>query len=442
MTQDWKTEATCLSAIALLALVTGMVISNIALALAAGALVFLGWHFYQLIRLFLRLSRRQRLQPPFPGGLWNSIYEHIRRLQTAAHERKRRLSLLYSRFRAAAAALPDAVIILREQGEIEWCNPAARTLLGLPWPGSADRPLTTLIRQPVLAEYLNRVAPSRPLEFPSPVDKTRMLSLHVTAFGHNRQRLVVVRDITRIYSLDQMRRDFVANVSHELRTPLTVISGFLEAMEDGLDDDSWAQPVCMMHEQAKRMQAIIDDLLTLSRLEMNEPPPQEQAIAVADLLRGIMAEARQLSGEADHRFFIETSEDLGLLGNKTEIRAAFSNLVFNAVRHTPGGSEIRINWRPNADGAEFSVSDTGEGIAARHIPRLTERFYRVDSGRSRESGGTGLGLAIVKHVLSRHDSELQIASKPGKGSTFSCRFPAVRTVSLKTKLPFESIEES
>lgn len=427
MPGPWKTELTRLTAVLLIAFLGGVFIGHGLLGLLLGLLAYMAWHLLQLTRLSNLLVEGADLEPPFPAGLWERVYGRIRDLQVKSHKRKRRLSRFHSRFREAVGALPDAVVILNEQDEIEWCNSAAQSLLGLAWPQMASTPITELVRHPILNEYLAGDELSRPVHLPSPVDGRKMLAVRATPFGQEHERLLVARDITRIYHLDQVRRDFVANVSHELKTPLTVISGFLETMEEAGSGD-WGSSIELMRQQTKRMQDTIEDLLVLSRLEMNNEQPEHEEVAVASLLEEIVHEAQALSGEAKHRFKLSTDPQLKLNGSSRELHTAISNLVFNAVRYTPPGSEVRINWQADDHGGLLSVTDTGEGIAARHIPRLTERFYRVDEGRSRESGGTGLGLAIVKHILNRHDAELLIASKEGKGSTFSCRFPNSRVL--------------
>jgi two-component system phosphate regulon sensor histidine kinase PhoR len=427
MPAAWKTELTRLAAVLLIAFLGGVFTGHGLLGLLLGLLAYMGWHLIQLTRLSNLLTEGADLAPPFPSGLWERVYGHIRDLQVKSHKRKRRLSRFHSRFREAVGALPDAVVILNEQDGIEWCNPAAQPLLGASWPQMTATLITDLIRHPILAEYLAGEELNRPVHLPSPVDSRKMLALRITPFGQEQERLLVARDITRIYHLDQVRRDFVANVSHELRTPLTVISGFLETMESSDQSIAMRTAIGLMRQQTKRMQDTIDDLLVLSRLEMNNEQPEQETVAVTALLEEIISEARALSGEARHRFELVADPQLKLTGSHRELRTAFSNLIFNAVRHTPPGSEIKVSWQADAQGALLSVSDSGEGIAARHIPRLAERFYRVDSGRARESGGTGLGLAIVKHILNRHDAELLISSKEGKGSTFSCRFPPARS---------------
>ncbi|VAX08071.1 Phosphate regulon sensor protein PhoR (SphS) [hydrothermal vent metagenome] len=425
-----KTEITRFTVIILLSLGGGVVIGRPLLMLLLGGVLYLGWHFYHLLRLSRLLSEGREIPSPPPGGLWSEVFDHIRQLQIKSRKRKQRLNRYFSRFREAATVLPDAAIIVGQRGGIEWCNPAAEVLLGLHWPQVAGANFSQQMQHPVLEEYLASDDFSRPLEFTSPADKSKVLSLLITPFGKKKQQnLIMVQDITRLYHLDQVRRDFVANVSHELRTPLTVISGFLETMEDADEINSnWGSSIQLMHQQALRMEETINDLLVLSRLEMDDDPPAGEPVQVAQLLAGIVDDAEVLSNEAQHRFSLEADPKLQLRGIEKELRGAFSNLIFNAVHHTPSGSEIRVSWQIEELGARFSVQDTGEGIPVRHIPRLTERFYRVDSARSRESGGTGLGLAIVKHTLNRHDGKLNIVSEEGKGSTFSCWFPQARIV--------------
>jgi two-component system phosphate regulon sensor histidine kinase PhoR len=267
------------------------------------------------------------------------------------------------------------------------------------------------------------------MDFAPEHNRALMLSLRITPFGERkRQRLVVARDITKIYHLNMIRRDFVANASHELRTPLTVIAGFLESLIDAAaTPPNHRRPLTLMHNQAERMRLIIEDLLTLSRLEMHEHPEAQERVDVPDELHLILQEAHALSN-GRHGFSTQIDEKLLLLGSQPELRSAFSNLIFNAVKHTPDGTEIRICWSARGDSLELRVEDDGPGIEPEHLPRLTERFYRIDKARSRESGGTGLGLAIAKHIMNRHDARLLIASQIGRGSTFTCVFPRARAI--------------
>ncbi len=428
MSNPIQIELTRLAAILTAALVVGILSNQLVLMLLLGVICFFCWHFIQLLKLYYQLKENNSIPLSSTHTIWGRIYEQIRGLQIKSQKRKRRLNRYFSRFREAATALPDATIILGQHGNITWCNPASYTLLGLEWPTVAEGDFAQLLQHPILTDYLSHGDHSRPVEFSSHADKTKVLSLLITPFGKTRsQQLVVVRDITRLYHLDHARRDFIANVSHELRTPLTVISGFLETMEE-VPAESGGEFIPLMRQQAKRMDDTISDLLVLSRLEMDDKEPAEDPIDITALLSAIKDEAAALSGKAQHQISLSADPTLFLKGNKKELQSAFSNLIFNAVRHTPNGAHIQISWTTDGKEARFSVADTGEGIPARHIPRLTERFYRIDAARSRDSGGTGLGLAIVKHILQHHDSVLEIASQEGKGSTFSCQFPRSRVL--------------
>jgi two-component system phosphate regulon sensor histidine kinase PhoR len=330
--------------------------------------------------------------------------------------------------RRAAQALPDGVVILDRANRIEWCNLTAESHLQLD--GRADRGqyIGNLVREPEFVDYLNTSKEAS-------VRITRdhaALSLRLIPFGQS-QKLLLSRDVTQAERVDAMRRDFVANVSHELRTPLTVLVGFLETVRElKLDPQRVRDYLGMMGEQAGRMHRIIDDLLALSVLESAPPPPVER-VAIAPLLERLHADAVALS-RGRHAISLEGTPSLDLLGSETELASAFGNLLSNAVRYTPAGGSVKLRWHDGADGAAFTVEDTGSGIAPEHIPRLTERFYRVDRSRSRETGGTGLGLAIAKHALARHDAVLEIQSEPGKGSRFSARFPARRLASRDKEL--------
>lgn len=410
------------------AVVIGILSDQLILMLLLGISCFFCWHAIQLLKLYRRFKESCSFPASSSNTIWTYVDEHIRILQIKSQKRKRRLNRYFSRFREAATALPDATVILERQGNISWCNPASSTLLGLEWPGVAGKNFAQLLQHPLLSDYLAHGDHSHPLEFSSQTDKTKVLSLFITPFGKRQsQQLVVVRDITRLYHLDHARRDFIANVSHELRTPLTVISGFLETMEETSTGEG-AEFIPLMRQQAARMDDTISDLLVLSRLEMDDKDPAEECVDVAALLTHITDEAKALSGKLQHQIEVTVDPTLLLKGNKKELQSAFSNLVFNAVRHTPGKAHVQINWATEGKRAQFSVTDTGEGIPTRHIPRLTERFYRIDAARSRDSGGTGLGLAIVKHILQRHDSKLDITSQEGTGSSFSCLFPKSRVV--------------
>ncbi len=398
---------------------------DLALAVLLAILPYLGRNLYYLGRLTLLIHHRHRMAPPAPRGLWGMIYRSVARHQQSGRRRRKRQVRFIRRFREAAISVPDALVILDRHQRIEWANPMAAELMNVHWPRDEGSYLTEILHHDPLRELLVADEYLRPIELAPEHNRAIMLSVRITPFGERkRQRLVVGRDITKVFHLNLIRRDFVANASHELRTPLTVISGFLENLMDSLlTPENHRRPLQLMGSQAERMRSIVEDLLTLSRLEMEDPTTRSEPVDIPEMLRLILDEARLLD-EGERELIGDIAPDLLLKGNRLELRSALSNLVFNAIKHTPSGSRIRITWREDENGPLFAVEDNGEGIAREHIPRLTERFYRIDKARSRASGGTGLGLAIVKHVLNRHDARLTIESKPGQGSTFTCRFSA------------------
>lgn len=331
--------------------------------------------------------------------------------------RARRLAAQLRDLRDAAAAFPDALVLLDGAGRVRWINRAAGPLLGLAWPRDRGMVLAERLQGSVLGEWLNSGA-TRAEDIAAPVDSEVRMNATLIAFGRG-QRVLRVRDVSDLARLEQVRRDFVANVSHELRTPLTVIHGYLELL-DPEEVPALAPVLAEMRTQSRRMGQIVEDLLTLSRLEMQKELPEER-VPMAPMLASICKEAQALS-QGLHRICLENTAHCDLLGSPKDLHSAFSNLVSNAVRYTPNGGQIVIGWRRRGDGVEYFVADTGYGIPAEHLSRLTERFYRVSSSRSRATGGTGLGLSIVKHVLGLHQAQLEIHSETGKGSTFACVF--------------------
>lgn len=424
----WR-ELWIVAAIAAASLLAGAVTGRPFIVAAAGFGLYIASTLRHLHKLHQWLLHRDSREIPEAEGLWGDVFNEIRKLTRQSERRADRLTGMLVRFQSAASAMPDAVVILSLNDEIEWANPSATHLLGVSFPRDAGLRLGNLLRTPEFAAYLQRGEFSEPLELVSPANPELTVSLQIIPFGEA-QKLVLGRDITRLMRLEQMRRTFVANVSHELRTPLTVLSGYVETLRDmeALKNGGLRKHIATMHEQANRMQRLVDDLLMLSRLETAPPSRRDETVDVAMLLTGLKEQAEILSGEQRHRIGLEADAALRLLGRREELHSAFSNLVNNAVRYTPAGGAITLRWTAAGEGAAFSVSDTGEGIAPEHIPHLTERFYRVDTARSRATGGTGLGLSIVKHVLARHDASLEIASTPGQGSTFTCLFPAARVV--------------
>lgn len=334
-----------------------------------------------------------------------------------------------NQFEAATEAMKDAVLIIDKKDRIEWWNRSAVTLLGL-LPEQKMRPLTEVITQPEFQRFYANCAADQSLKLEARATN-RILEYRIHRFGENeRERVLIARDITANEKFDQMRQTFLANASHELRTPITVIHGFLETLQEQVLPAPIARAINTMQSQSSRMVALIADLLTLSRIETSPENRSREPIGVEQILGNIIEEARAVSGEQNHRISLTVDSSIDILGDQAEVRSALSNLIFNAVRYTPAEGKIDVKLEPMEQGALFSVTDTGEGISAEHIPRITERFYRVDEGRSRDNGGTGLGLAIVKHVLVRHNATLGISSKLGEGSRFSITFPAHRVTRL------------
>ncbi|MFA7291948.1 MAG: phosphate regulon sensor histidine kinase PhoR [Rhodocyclaceae bacterium] len=389
--------------------------------------------FFQLLyflRYFSRLDAWSRnpsaRDVPEGAGAWDEVFARLHRHEKEMRRIIARRDLDLRQVAAAGQAIVDGIVTLDVDNRIGWCNSAAENQLGLDLRSDRGQPIANLVRQPAFVDYLAAGDYSRPLRLTSVRDGDQVLSVHILPYAGG-ERLVQVRDVTQSERLDQMRRDFVANVSHELRTPLTVLSGFLETVRElPLEQAERDRYLAMMADQSARMQSIVQDLLTLSTLESSPPPPGNERVHVPDLLVRLHRDAEALSG-GRHRLFLEIGAG-DVFGAESELASAFGNLISNAVRYTPDGGEIRIGWQPRGSSAEFSVADNGIGIDPKHIPRLTERFYRADLGRSRETGGTGLGLAIVKHVLSRHQAKLDIASTPGKGSCFRAVFPPTRLV--------------
>lgn len=431
LNQDWRGPLIRrLLLLVSVCLLLGLITGEYAWALVIGLAAYLGWHLQQLLRLHKWLRTRQGDEAPPDGyGLWGEVFDSIYHLQRRDQKVRGRLQAVIDRVQESTAALKDAVIMLDRDGNLEWWNIAAEKLLGLKTPQDSGQQITNLVRDPRFIEYFENHNYIEPLELPSPVSDRLRLQFHITQYG-NREHLMLVRDITRLFQLEQMRKDFVANVSHELRTPLTVISGYLETLLDNVEDVNprWLRALQQMQQQGGRMQNLLNDLLLLAKLEATDYPSDNQPVAVDLLLLSIKNDAQALSGERHHRISLEADPHLKLKGSETELRSAFSNLVFNAVKYTPDEGSIQIRWWGDEQGAHLSVLDSGLGIEAKHLPRLTERFYRVDSSRASNTGGTGLGLAIVKHVLLRHRARLDITSTLGKGSTFTCHFPTLQVV--------------
>jgi len=384
---------------------------------------------YEIGRFDRWLNSTSDAELPDGAGQWEFLFAKLARRERNARQQREDLRSRLERMREASRAMPDGTLIMSRDELIEWLNPMAEEHLGLDGRRDIAMPILNLVRQPEFAEYLQSGDYGEPLSMPSPRQPGRTLQLRVVAFGDD-QKLLLTRDITQLEKLETMRRDFVANVSHEMKTPLTVIHGFLETLEDALPELPQEQALSfirMAQQQSVRLQRLVDDLLTLSALETDTPTPEEP-VDMRNLLDIVLVETRALSS-GRHTVTLDVDAAPGaLLGCARDLRSALGNLASNAVRYTPDGGSVKLAWRVVDGCGEYSVTDNGIGIDAQHIPRLTERFYRVDRGRSRETGGTGLGLAIVKHVLERHQATLQIDSQPGQGSRFTVRFPARRTL--------------
>jgi len=413
-----------LALILALAVVVGLLVGQVWPIVTIAALGVVVWHYWRLRKVLLRLTARQRLEPAQGRGVWNELDRLLFRGQAEMRTRKRRLLDMLRAYRAAAAALPDAVVVVeRNSQRVQWFNKAATSLLGLQYPTDIGVPVGDRLQPLPMSHWLAAGRNAEPmLDAASPVDPNLRLNLRLIPYS-DEYWLLVARDVSKMLRLEQMRRDFVANVSHELRTPLTVVHGYLDMLEPTEYPD-WAPMLSEMQKQSQRMTQLVEDLLTLSRLEAQDSLPDEN-VAMAPMLATLRREAEALS-QRRHTIVIQDEAPLDLSGSNKELHSAFSNLVSNAVRYTPAGGTITVRFAREGDGAMLSVRDTGYGIPSSHLPRITERFYRVSTSRSRESGGTGLGLSIVKHVLNLHQARLEIESEVGQGSTFSVHFGAER----------------
>jgi len=439
MPNFWLRPLTTLAFFALFSLLLWAAAGALAalLIFSTALLVYLLFHLRNIQEFATWLGNPAPAEVPQGSGMWADLFSQLHQQQRRQSSSETTLSAALERFQRAAEAMPDGIVMLNEKDQIEWCNIVAEAQLGLHLERDRGQWLAYLLRQAQFSDYLAAHNYREPLVIKSLRNRDLTLSIQLVPFG-DEQKLLLIRDITQIERVETMRRDFVANVSHELRTPLTVVGGFLETLVDAeqIDPAQMHRYMNLMLEQTTRMQRLVEDLLTLSRLESGEGAT-ESAVDVPRLLESLNREALSLS-DGRHRVRLDIRTGEGLLGNEDDLRSAFGNLVSNAIRYTPAEGEITLRWEKLPDGAAFSVSDTGLGIDAQHIPRLTERFYRVDRGRSRETGGTGLGLAIVKHILTRHQAKLEIESTPGEGSTFRAAFPARRAVQLGKEAPSAS----
>jgi len=387
----------------------------------------MAYYLYQINRLWKVLDAPAYGEIPSALGLWGEVYYRLHRLVKRWRMQVLQVEQQHTRFIQAIQASPNGVLMLDDVDQIEWCNDVAEQHFGLNARRDVRQRITHLIRRPEFVQYLMRQRFDEPLLMRDMGEhKQSVIAVQILPYGDNR-KLVITQDITKLENTEAMRRDFVANVSHELKTPLTVLTGFLETVRDlPVSDEDRRRYVDLMLVQSVRMQSIVEDLLALARLESDAQPPGNDPVPVQALVAHLLHDADALS-QGRHHISTEIDPSVGVRGAETELLSALGNLVSNAVRYTPAGGRITIRLAWEAGHAVFSVADTGLGIAAEHIPRLTERFYRVDRSRSRDTGGTGLGLAIVKHVLSRHHAELRVSSEVGRGSVFRIVFPVERS---------------
>ena len=399
--------------------------------LGLAALLLIHLRYAVLLAAWLDQPRLEDV--PDGWGIWTDVFARLYRTRRSTEQNEQRLLENEERFRRTISALPEGIVLIDATLQIDWCNPVAEQHLGISLRADQGLRVTNLVRDPEFVGYMTSARFDQALVF-QPISRPG-LALEVRVVEFELARLILItRDITQRERIDAVRRDFIANVSHELRTPLTVVNGFLETLIDAQAESGTTRQhhLQLMHEQAQRMHRLVEDLLTLSRLESRETPVSDEIVDVQQLVHEVADEARALS-LGRHQINVNLTPGF-VRGSREELRSAFGNIVSNAVRYTPDGGSISLAWREDASGGRFEVSDTGLGVAPDHIPRLTERFYRVDKSRSRETGGTGLGLAIVKHVLLRHGGYLDVQSEIGRGSTFSAVLPIERVVAQSDQM--------
>ncbi len=427
MRRHWRTGVTQLVLGLCLLMLLGAPFGASLTLLFLGLLGYASWSTWQLVRLHRWLDGRGGGDPPESYGMWGDVFDGIYTLQKKQKKSRKRLRKIAFRVRDSLSSLRDGVIMLDSERSLEWWNEAATEMFGFRDPQDKGQHITNLVRAPVFLQYFSKGDFSDPLEMESARASGRFLQIHITEFARA-DHLVLVRDITRLHALEQMRRDFVANLSHELKTPLTVLRGYLETLmaADTLPERSLQEIVDEMHRQGERMDHLIRDLLFLSRLENEDRPTLSQPVCLPQLLERVVRDARVIAENKQQQVTLQLESAADILGSESELYSAFSNLITNAVKYSPPGSRIEVVTRDTSNSLEVIFLDNGTGIDFQHLNRLTERFYRVDKHRSVEAGGTGLGLAIVKHVLLRHEAHLIIRSEVGEGSEFICRFSGSR----------------
>ncbi|HKK55869.1 phosphate regulon sensor histidine kinase PhoR [Marinobacter sp.] len=428
MQHNWSKYLRWIIAFLVACTLAGLVFGYPVYGLAAGLLIYLFWTLSHAKRMYLWLSNPSvSEEAPQSIGLWGDLFDGLHKLHQNHLKERDRLMARIDQVQESTNAMHDGVVMTDSSGAMEWWNNSAEHLLGFRQSTDQGQYIHNLIRNPAFKAYFDTCEYREPLELSSPAKPHIRLQMQFSLFGNN-DRLIVAKDVTRLYQLEQMRRDFVGNVSHEMRTPLTVISGYLETLMDHAGDlpPKWRRAINTMAQQSSRMEALITDLILLSKIETGQQTLNDSVTDVNSMIRQICHDAKALSGDQGHDVQVSVSDRHWVKGDESQLRSAFSNLVFNAVKYTPAGGTITVTWKTDREGAQLSVRDTGIGIDPVHIPRLTERFYRADPSRHQETGGTGLGLAIVKHVLINHDGRLEILSHIGQGSEFICHFPQER----------------
>ncbi|MEE2730356.1 MAG: phosphate regulon sensor histidine kinase PhoR [Pseudomonadota bacterium] len=424
MFKEWNIELNQFIILVIIGAIGGWTLGYPGVGVALVSVPYCLWMLIRTRELARWLASDDTSDPPESTGLWGMIFDNLYQQNRVFKNQISNLHNIIIRAQQSTNAIQDAVVVVDPQGNLEWWNDAGTHLLGFKLKTDRGQALTNLLRDPRFIRYFESRNYQRPLEIPSAQQAGVFLQFQITVFGEG-ERLIVARDVTRVHNLEQMRQDFVANVSHELRTPLTVIKGYLETFMDTLQEDhpQLSRGLNRMNEQALRMEALVNDLLLLSRLETDRSQHVMKPVGVPGLLKRIFNDAQAMNDSKQHNIALELNDELDINGDEEELRSAFSNLVINAIKYAPAGSNISLRWYEDENGVYMEVEDDGDGIDPQHLPRLTERFYRADQSRHSKTGGTGLGLAIVKHVLIHHNAKLEIFSELGEGSVFTCHFP-------------------
>ncbi len=421
-----------LSLILLASALVGWLFNHVLLVLLATSLTLLVWHYHHLFQLIDWLWKSKSLSPPQAKGVWGHLYDGLYRQVKQHRTKQKQLNEKIRRFRDGAEALPDAALMLSKELTIEWGNKKAQRLLGIRWPDDLSQRIDNLLRAPEFTEYLAQENFESPCMLTSPIHTEVKLEIRIMAYG-SEHVLLLARDVSNIQRLEEMRRDFVANVSHELKTPLTVVRGYVEMIQASEEtfDPVWQKAFQTIEGQVSRMDRLVSQLLSLAKVE-NNSDDDRQTVDMGHLIRTLIDEVSWLNQEKQHQITLSITTDVNVFGFETELKSACANLLSNAIAYTPAKGNIQVSWQLVDNKAVFAVKDDGDGIKPEHLNRLTERFYRIDRSRSRDTGGSGLGLAIVKHVLHHHQAELVINSHWGQGSEFAIYFDQTALSAFKS----------